>query len=183
MLKGRGITEEERGLVERAITRDEEAFGALYERHVSRVYRQLYYMVGQEAEDLTAETFLLAWRGIDRYEMRGVPILSWLLRIAHNQAMSYFRSRKATNPLPDALADGSSARDPEAVTEGRVALANVKEAISTLDEMQRRVLSLYLIKDEDYITVAAQVGRNVPAVRVIKHRGLRKVRNLVREAA
>jgi RNA polymerase sigma factor (sigma-70 family) len=97
--------------------------------------------------------------------------------------MSYFRSRKETNPLPDALADGSSARDPEARAERRFALADVKEAISDLNDIQRQVLSLYLIKDEDYETVAAQVGRSIPAVRVIKHRGLRKVRARIAEAA
>ncbi len=182
MVKGRGITEEERALVERAIARDEEAFAALYDRHVSRVYRQLYFMVGQEAEDLTAETFLRAWKSIDKYEMRGVPFISWLRRIANNQAMSYFRSSKETNPLPEALADGSSTRDPEAVAGYRLALSKVKEAISHLGEEQRRVLSLRLLKDEDYRTVAAQVGKDVPAVRVIKHRGLRKVRKLVQEA-
>ena len=177
------ITEDERRLVERAIARDGDAFAALYERHVVRVYRHLYYMVGQEAEDLTAETFLRAWKAIDRYEMRGVPIISWLLRIAHNQGMSYLRSRRETNPLPEALADSASTRDPEAATERRLVVANVKEAISNLGEVQRQVLSLFLMEGEDYRTVAAQVGLNVPAVRVIKHRGLRKLRNLVREAA
>ena len=177
------ITEDERRLVGRAIARDGDAFGALYERHVVRVYRHLYYMVGQEAEDLTAETFLRAWKAIDRYEMRGVPIISWLLRIAHNQGMSYLRSRRETNPLPEALADSASTRDPEAATERRLVVANVKEAISNLGEVQRQVLSLFLMEGEDYGTVAAQVGLNVPAVRVIKHRGLRKLRNLVREAA
>ena len=33
-------------LVYRAIERDQEAFGELYDRHVVRVYRHLYYMVG-----------------------------------------------------------------------------------------------------------------------------------------
>ncbi len=177
------ITEEERRLVKRAIARDGDAFGALYDRHVVRVYRHLYYIVGEEAEDLTAETFLRAWKVIDRYEMRGVPIISWLLRIAHNQGMSYLRSRRETKPLPETLADSASTRDPEAATERRLAVANVKEAISNLGEVQRQVLSLFLMEGEDYGTVAAQVGRNVKAVRVIKHRGLRKLRNLVQEAA
>ena len=177
-----GIKEDERRLVGRAIAGDGDAFGALYERHVIRVYRQLYYMVGQEAEDLTAETFLQAWKAIDRYEMRGVPIISWLLRIARNQGVSYLRSRRETKPLPEVLADSTSRSDPEAATERRLALANVKEAISNLGEVQRQVLSLRLMQDEDYSAVAAKLGRSVPAVRVIKHRGLRKVRNLLQEA-
>ena len=175
--------EEERREVEGAIAGDRDAFGALYVRHVSRVYRHLYFMVGEEAEDLTAETFLRAWKAISRYEQRGVPIIYWLLRIAHNQGVSYLRSRKQTNPLPEILADKSSARDPEALAERRLTLASVKEAISHLGVMQRRVLSLRLMEDEDYRTVAARVGKKVEAVRVIKHRGLRKIRTRIREAA
>ena len=179
-----GIGNDEGKLVRRAVARDREAFAALYERHVSRVYRHLYHMVGgQEAEDLTAETFLRAWKAIDRYEMRGVPFIYWLMRIARNQGISYFRSRRETKPLPESLPDKSSAGDPEAAAERRLALANVKEAISNLRGVQRQVLSLRLMEDEDYRTVAALVGRNVPAVRVIKHRGLRKIRNLLPKAA
>ena len=58
MLKSIAPQEEvdERTLVLRAVARDREAFGALYDRHVVRVYRHIYYMVGNpaEAEDLTA---------------------------------------------------------------------------------------------------------------------------------
>ena len=179
-----GIGNDEGELVRRAIARDREAFAALYERHVSRVYRHLYHMVGsQEAEDLTAETFLRAWKAIDRYKMRGIPFGYWLMRIAHNQGISYYRSLRKTRPLPETLADNSSAGDPEAVTERRLAWANVKEAISNLRGVQRQVLSLRLMENEDYQTVAALVGRNVPAVRVIQHRGLCKIRDLLPAAA
>jgi len=138
---------------------------------------------GQEAEDLTAETFLRAWKAIDRYEIRGIPFAYWLMRIAHNQGISYFRSLRKTRPLPETLADNSSTSDPEAVTERRLAWANVKEAISNLRGMQRQVLSLRFMENEDYQTVAALVGRNVPAVRVIQHRGLCKIRDLLPAAA
>src|SRR3990172_4605515 len=53
-------------LVYLAIQKDQEAFGELYDRHVVRVYRHLYYMLGNsaEAEDLAAQTFLRAWEAI-----------------------------------------------------------------------------------------------------------------------
>ena len=174
--------DEERREVERAIGRDREAFGALYTRHVSRVFRHLYYMVGQEAEDLTAETFLRAWKAIDRYEIRKVPFIYWLLRIAHNQGVSYLRSRRETRQLTDLLPDNSSANDPEAAAEQQLALANVRKAISLLRDPQRKVLTMYLMEDRDYRTVAALMGKNVQAVRVLKHRGLRNLRELVQEA-
>ncbi len=175
--------EEERRQVGRAIEGDSDAFAALYERHVSQVYTHLYFMVGQEAEDLTAETFLRAWKSIARYEMRGVPFVSWLLRIAHNQGISYLRAHRETASLPAILPDKSSARDPEAFTDWRLTLARVKEAIAHLSDLQRRVLSLRLMEDEDYLTVASRMGRSVESVRVLQHRGLRNVRSLLSEAA
>src|SRR3972149_4131398 len=87
---------DERTLVHRAIGRAREAFGALSARHVVRVYRHLYYLVGNaaEAEDLTAQTFLQAWEAVPRYQIRGAPFISWLLRIAHNLGVSYLRARR-----------------------------------------------------------------------------------------
>ena len=83
-------------LVLRAIERDQDAFGELYDRHAVRVYRHIYYMVGNatEAEDLSAQTFLRAWEAIERYQVRGAPFVSWLLRIAHNLGVSHLRSRR-----------------------------------------------------------------------------------------
>src|SRR4051812_36712500 len=78
--------EEERALVRRAVERDTEAFALLYDKHVVRVYRHVYYLVNKapEAEDLTAQTFLKAWEAIERYKETGAPFVAWLLRIAHN---------------------------------------------------------------------------------------------------
>src|SRR3989304_8182277 len=106
---------DERTLVTRAIARDKEAFGALYDRHVVRVYRHLYYMVGNaaEAEDLTAQTFLQAWEAVDRYQIRGAPFVSWLLRIGHNLAVSHLRSKRESSQLHEGLVDEGPRQDPE----------------------------------------------------------------------
>src|SRR5213595_3189942 len=103
-------------LVVRAIARDEQAFAELYERHVVRVYRQIYYMVGSapEAEDLTSQTFLRAWEAIDRYQVRGAPFVSWLLRIAHNLGVSHLRGKRESSELHDGIVDHKAYRDPEA---------------------------------------------------------------------
>src|SRR4051812_20188919 len=84
--KARIQRDEERAFVQLAIERDASAFASLYDRHVVRIYRHIYYLVNdaREAEDLTAQTFLKAWEAIDRYKERGAPFVAWLLRIAHN---------------------------------------------------------------------------------------------------
>ena len=173
---------EERALVERAVRRDEEAFGALYDTHVSRVYRHVYYMLGNpaEAEDLTAQAFLQAWAAIERYQIRGAPFVSWVMRIAHNLGVSHLRSRKPGAELPETLVDQSREGDPEEVLQRQVDGDRVREAILQLRDEHRRVIILRFVQDLDYREVAEIVGKSVPAVRVIQHRALNALRKQMR---
>jgi RNA polymerase sigma-70 factor (ECF subfamily) len=174
--------DDERLLVERAIGRDAEAFGELYDMHVVRVYRHIYYLVNSvsEAEDLTAQTFLQAWEAVDRYEDRGVPFASWLLRIAHNLAISHLRSRREGNQLHDGLMDQDSFRNPEKVTERQADEERVRQAILRLGNEQRQVIILRFVEDLEYREVAEIVGKSVAAVRVVQHRALCALRKLMK---
>lgn len=84
---GPSAGEFERQLIARAKA-EPGAFAAIYRAHYPGVVRYLYRRVGDEhaAEDLAAETFVKAMRSIGRYESRGLPLRSWLLRIATNEA-------------------------------------------------------------------------------------------------
>jgi RNA polymerase sigma-70 factor (ECF subfamily) len=174
--------DDEHLLVERAIGRDAEAFGELYDMHVVRVYRHIYYLVNSvsEAEDLTAQTFLQAWEAVDRYEDRGVPFVSWLLRIAHNLAISHLRSRREGNQLHEGLMDQDSLRNPEKVTERQADEERVRQAILQLGHEQRQVIILRFVEDLEYPEVAEIVGKSVAAVRVIQHRALCALRKLMK---
>lgn len=165
-------------LVLRAIQRDQDAFGELYDRHVVRVYRHIYYMVGNaaEAEDLTAQTFLRAWEAIERYQVRGAPFVSWLLRIAHNLGVSYLRSKRESSQLHDGLVDDKLRRDPEWSFQQTAEEEMVREAILHLREEQRQVIILRFIEDLEYPEVAEIIGKSVAAIRVIQHRALNALR-------
>jgi RNA polymerase sigma-70 factor (ECF subfamily) len=165
-------------LVLRAIQRDQEAFGELYDRHVTRVYRHIYYMVGNaaEAEDLSAQTFLKAWEAIDRYQVRGAPFVSWLLRIAHNLGVSHLRSRRETSQVHEGLIDDKPRRDPEHVAQQTAEEEMVRAAILKLREEQRQVIILRFIEDLEYPEVAEIIGKSVAAIRVIQHRALNALR-------
>src|SRR5438105_3154264 len=99
-VRGEATDTEERELVRRAISGDAQAFAGLYDAYVTRVYRHIYYLVGNscDAEDLTAQTFLRAWEAIARFEDRGRPIAAWFLRIGHNAALRHLRSRRSLRP-------------------------------------------------------------------------------------
>jgi RNA polymerase sigma-70 factor (ECF subfamily) len=170
-------------LVLRAIQKDQDAFGELYDRHVVRVYRHIYYMVGSapEAEDLTAQTFLRAWEAIERYQVRGAPFVSWLLRIAHNLGVSHLRSKRESSQLHDGIVDDKVRRDPEWAYQQTAEEELVHAAILKLREEQRQVIILRFIEDLDYREVAEIIGKSVAAIRVIQHRALNSLRKQMKQ--
>ena len=99
-------------------------FTELYRTHLRDVYSYSYYRVGNhhDAEDLTEQTFLQAYRHFERAqrESNGRPLRPWLIRIAHNLAANYYRdrSRRPQTQLEDA-AIVSDPHDTEDLVEGR----------------------------------------------------------------
>jgi len=173
---------DERILVQQAIRHDSEAFAGLYDRHVVRVYRHIYYMINdqKEAEDLTAQTFLQAWEAIGRFQPRGAPFASWLLRIAHNLAVSNLRARKGDAELHESLIDEGLPRNPEAVAERQAEEERVRQAVLRLGDDQRQVIILRFVEELDYKEVAEILGKSVAAVRVIQHRALCALRKIMK---
>ncbi|HEY4685915.1 MAG TPA: sigma-70 family RNA polymerase sigma factor [Dehalococcoidia bacterium] len=171
----------ERLQVQRAVERDVDAFAALYDRHVVRIYRHIYYLVSdsREAEDLTAQTFLKAWEAIGRYKERGAPFVAWLLRIAHNLTVSYLRSKREHSSLDESFVDQKLNRNPEEALERSSEQRSVREAVLRLRDEQRQVIMLRFVEELDYREVASVIGKSIPAVRVIQHRALGNLRKLM----
>lgn len=83
------------GAVESARLGDSDAFRLLVERHGHAIFRLAYRITGNEedAEDVVQETFLKAYREIERYESR-CSFSTWLYRIASNCALDLIRKRR-----------------------------------------------------------------------------------------
>jgi RNA polymerase sigma-70 factor (ECF subfamily) len=102
------------GAVERARSGDSDAFRLLVEQHSRAIFRLAYRITGNEedAEDVVQETFLRAYRQIDRYEARS-SFSTWLYRIASNCSLDLIRKRKhrerGPDPDPDVLSSIPSA--------------------------------------------------------------------------
>ncbi len=162
-------------LIAQAAKADREAFGALYERYVFRVFRHVYYLTNDThmAEDLTAQTFLNALEAIHRYEMRGVPFLAWLLRIAYNLTVNHKKVRKnGTAPLPETVQVEGTLYSPEASCEAKADGERVWEGVRRLRGNQRQVIVMRFIDGLNYSDIAKVLGKSVGAVRVIQYRAL-----------
>ena len=64
------LNESEDVLIQRAVKRDRVAFATLYDKYAERIYRHVYYRVSNQtdAEDITQEIFVIAWKAIDKYK-------------------------------------------------------------------------------------------------------------------
>ncbi len=162
-------------LIARAAKGDREAFGALYERYVFRVFRHVYYLTSDThtAEDLTAQTFLNALEAIHRYEVRGVTFLAWLLRIAYNLTMNHRNLRSNGNSqLPEAVEAQGTAYSPEATCEAGADGEQVWAGVRRLKGDQRQVIVMRFIDGLSYPDIAKVLGKSIGAVRVIQYRAL-----------
>jgi len=74
---------------------DKEAYGELYQKYYRKIYNYFWYRIGHDkdiADDLTQETFVKAYRALSRYKITKASYYSYLLTIAHNILVIFYRS-------------------------------------------------------------------------------------------
>src|SRR4051794_39759755 len=156
------------------------AFSDFYRAHLRDVYSYAYYRVGNhhDAEDLTEQAFLQAYRHFDRArrESDGRPLRPWLIRIAHNLASNYYRdrARRPQTPLDDA--DPIAARQgTEAIAEGREELRQVMSNLGNLPDDRRDALIMRFALGMDNREIARALGRTDGATKVLIHRAIKQL--------
>ena len=168
-----GAAEEE--LVARAQA-DPLAFGALYERYVSRIYTYIYHRVGNhhDAEDLTARTFYRALSHIDRYVSRGAPFSAWLYRIAHNLVANWHRdrARQQTISLEDVTLAAGRRDWPQEQTELKERVEALRRAIRCLSPDRQQLLILKFAEGLSNAEIGEVMGRSEGAIKSLYHRTL-----------
>ena len=161
-------------------------FSDLYRSHLRDVYSYAYYRVGNhhDAEDLTEQTFLQAWRHFERAqrESNGRPLRPWLIRIAHNLAANYYRdrSRKPQTNLDDA-APISAPHPTEEVVEGRAEVQEVLAGVANLPDDRREALIMRFALDMDNREIARALGRSEGATKVLIHRAIKQLEQRLEE--
>jgi RNA polymerase sigma-70 factor, ECF subfamily len=163
------------------------AFTDLYRTHLRDVYSYCYYRIGNhhDAEDLTEQTFLQAYRHFERAqrESRGRPLRPWLIRIAHNLAANYHRdrSRRPQTQLEDASVVATF-HDTEDLVEGREEVAEVLSGVANLPEDRREALIMRFALDMDNREIARALGRSEGATKVLIHRAIKQLGEQLEEA-
>jgi len=161
-------------------------FSELYRAHLRDVYSYSYYRVGNhhDAEDLTEQTFLQAYRHFERAqrESNGRPLRPWLIRIAHNLAANLYRdrSRRPSSPI-DETTNLTALHTTEQLVEGRDELKRVLEGVGMLPDDRREALIMRFALGMDNREIARALGRSDGATKVLIHRAIKQLEEIVGE--
>lgn len=181
-----GRLDKDHELIKQAQNGDQHAFGDLYEAHAPAIFRYLYAHLDNlmDAEDLTGEVFLKAWQFLPKYSERGIPFLAFLFRIARNVLVDHYRQKdnyepKAPEEMDGFKADGTA--EPGEVVGKQIEHQQILWVLSQLRPDYQSVLSLRFIGELSPDETARVMKRSVGAVRVLQHRALAALRELMDE--
>ncbi len=169
---------------------DHDVFESLFADHGDAVFATALRITGSRAtaEDVTSETFLVAWRRRSDVELTDTPLLGWLLAIAARQSSNAVRGRRRR------LAFLSSGRTRPGVVDdfaeeaaGRVddcrLLERVQSALQSMNRRELEVISLCLWSELSYQEAAETLGVPIGTVRSRLHRARERLRSLTTDPA
>lgn len=166
--------------VDRALRGDRGAFEEIYERHREPVFKVAFGVVrnAEDALDVVQETFLKAYRSLERFERRS-SLLTWLCQIAIHRAIDLTRRkkvRKATELEDFMMTDGRGGvatvdpvgprpeLDPGTVAQGDELKSALDSALAKLSDKHRDVFVLFTVKGLSYREIADALGIQIGTV-------------------
>ena len=161
-------------LLRLAVSGDEDAFAALYERFKSNVYRFALHMSGSAtlAEDVTQDAFLTLVEEGGKYDESKGQVLSFLLGIARNFVRRAYRSQARDTPLASENEEGEevelvleSGHDTVAEVLRGETVDLVREAVHSLPPHYREVVVLCDLCEMSYAEASAQLDCNLGTIR------------------
>lgn len=157
-------------LVRQALA-DRAAFAELYRRHMRPVYHYLLSRTrdAEDAQDLTAQTFMSALENLGKYRPRG-KFIAWLLTIARHKAVDHFRKNRTIVSLEHAEDLPHPGPSPDESLNIRLQLEQVAAALEQLSPERAEALSLRLFAELTGPEIAEVMGKSVAAVKMLIHR-------------
>jgi RNA polymerase sigma factor (sigma-70 family) len=180
-LEDMGTGPSDRELWALAANGDADAFGELYERHVSAIYNHSFRRTGRWslAEDLTSAVFLEAWRHRRRVRFVGDSALPWLLgvatNLARNQQRTLRRHRAALERLSPTSVDDDFVDDLAGRLDDERTVRNMLNLLGRLPRRDQEVLALCAWDGLSYAEAAVALGVPVGTIRSRLSRARRRL--------
>jgi RNA polymerase sigma-70 factor (ECF subfamily) len=169
-----GVEAEAADLVARLVALDADAWRCLFDAYFAKMHRFALLRTGDPhaAEDIAAEVFAAAARGIGRYRPTGAPLSAWLYGIARHVTADHLDKRRRSRAEPiedvDVVVEGWA----PALDEHR----DLVQGLSRLNREQQEVIILRFYNDCSLAEAANAMGKSVGAVKLLQHRALAALR-------
>lgn len=149
----------------------------LYQSYAGQVFAFALRRVGREdAADVVAETFLVAWRRIDQVPQEALP---WLYAVARNVIGNSRRAAVRREALQERIRSVRSVDRIADPTDEVDARSDILSAVQTLPEAEREALMLVAWEDLDVRSAASVMGCSPGTLAVRIHRGRRRLRKIL----
>ena len=167
----------------RAKRGDEAAFTALFRMCQPAVLRYLQVVAPDRADDLAGETWLQVVRGLSGFQAeQAAAFRAWVLSIARHRRLDEQRARaRRPEALVEAVPERPGGLDVAAAALDLMSTETAVQLIAALPRDQAEVVFLRYVADLDVATTGRLLGKEPGAVRVLAHRGLRKLREIVKK--
>jgi RNA polymerase sigma factor (sigma-70 family) len=173
-------------LVAQAAGGSEHAFRTLYRAYVRPVYWLAHGLVGNaaDAEDVTQETFLVAWRKLPGLELAGESLLPWLATVCRFQAANRIRRQKRDREHTAAAADDTipATVDVEEQVIGADLADRILQEVAGLSHLDRDIFRLCAAEGYAYQAAAEELGVAHGVVRNRLSRIRTRLRTVVKES-
>lgn len=177
---------EDLALVERVLDGDQQAFSDLVTTYQRSVFNLTYRMLGdaREAEDAAQETFLRAYRHLDRYDTSR-PFKTWLLSIASHYCIDLIRKRRFSlfsldELLPAQWLNSLNDGTPEDIVLNGERSEQLQRMLATLNPEERAIIVLRYWNDLSYAEIADMLGTNTNVVKSRLFRARQALANRLR---
>ena len=164
---------------------DEQAFAVLWRDLQPALLRYFRVAAGEAAEDLAADTWVSVIRSLGRFRGDEQAFRAWVFTVARHRAIDWRRqaARRPPRPVPvEELAERPAPDDPVAAVFEAQSTRAALALLAGLPPGQAEVVALRVLGGLEVAEVARIVGKRPGAVRVLAHRGLRRLAKRVEAA-
>jgi RNA polymerase sigma factor (sigma-70 family) len=173
------------------IHRNPEKFGRLFDHFYGAIFKYIFRRTrGYDiSQDLAAETFLKAYLTIKRFTWRGIPLSSWLFKIATNEVNQFFRRRTYEPTYLSQIGDLNLYQYKQTAVDDREAFETelkeheefnlISQKLLMLDTKYQEVIALRYFEDKGIREISEILSKPEGTIKSLLSRGLVKLRLLV----
>jgi RNA polymerase sigma-70 factor (ECF subfamily) len=162
---------------------DRSEFERIYNQYEDTVFRKTLYILKnqQDTEDVMQEVWIKVAKNISIFQnMNDASTFSYIMRIAENQAMTFFRKKnKGEVPLTEEEMDGVVCDDELFTACDRVDIDEIAACFAELPAIYRDVMSLYFFHQQSVAQIAALFDQKISTINSRLNRGRKKLIKLL----